>query len=51
MKCEQIVTTFKDKVAANKQYSSDLYTPIGDGDHGANMARGTSEIMILEVPK
>ena len=36
---------FTDKVAANKQYLSDLDTPIGDGDHGANMARGTSEMM------
>jgi dihydroxyacetone kinase-like protein len=36
---------FTDKVAANKQYLSDLDIPIGDGDHGANMARGTSEMM------
>lgn len=36
---------FTDKVAANKQYLSDLDTPIGDGDHGVNMARGTSEMM------
>ena len=36
---------FTDKVVANKQYLSDLDTPIGDGDHGANMARGTTEMM------
>ena len=36
---------FTDKVVANKQYLSDLDTPIGDGDHGANMARGTAEMM------
>lgn len=36
---------FTDKVVENKQYLSDLDTPIGDGDHGANMARGTTEMM------
>lgn len=36
---------FTDKVVENKQYLSDLDTPIGDGDHGANMARGTKEMM------
>ena len=36
---------FTDKVEENKQYLSDLDTPIGDGDHGANMARGTGEMM------
>lgn len=28
------------KIAAKKAYLSDLDTPIGDGDHGNNMARG-----------
>ena len=31
---------FNDKIQDQKAYLSDLDTPIGDGDHGANMARG-----------
>lgn len=31
---------FEAKIAAKKTYLSDLDTPIGDGDHGNNMARG-----------
>ena len=31
---------FSDKIQDQKDYLSDLDTPIGDGDHGANMARG-----------
>lgn len=31
---------FAQKVSANKDYLSELDTPIGDGDHGNNMARG-----------
>ena len=33
---------FNDKIQDQKAYLSDLDTPIGDGDHGANMARGMS---------
>lgn len=36
---------FNDKIQANKDYLSDLDTPIGDGDHGANMARGMAAVM------
>ncbi|MGO3733195.1 MAG: dihydroxyacetone kinase subunit DhaL [Vagococcus sp.] len=36
---------FTDKVVENKQHLSDLDSAIGDGDHGANMARGTTEMM------
>lgn len=36
---------FTNKVVENKQYLSDLDSAIGDGDHGANMARGTTEMM------
>ncbi|WP_374284332.1 dihydroxyacetone kinase subunit DhaL [Lactococcus sp.] len=36
---------FNEKIQANKAYLSELDTPIGDGDHGANMARGMSETM------
>ena len=31
---------FNEKIQDQKAYLSDLDTPIGDGDHGANMARG-----------
>ena len=31
---------FNDKIQDQKAYLSDLDTPIGDGDHGGNMARG-----------
>lgn len=41
---------FNEKIQENKAYLSELDGPIGDGDHGANMARGMSEIMkALEV--
>lgn len=33
---------FTDKIKENKGYLSDLDTPIGDGDHGNNMARGVA---------
>lgn len=31
---------FNEKIQEQKAYLSDLDTPIGDGDHGGNMARG-----------
>ena len=34
------MAAFAKKIEANKAYLSDLDTPIGDGDHGNNMARG-----------
>jgi len=41
---------FNEKIQENKAYLSELDGPIGDGDHGANMARGVSEKMkALEV--
>ena len=33
---------FNEKIQEKKAYLSELDTPIGDGDHGANMARGMS---------
>ncbi len=36
---------FNDKVQANKDYLSELDTPIGDGDHGGNMSRGMAAVM------
>ncbi|KXT77511.1 Phosphoenolpyruvate-dihydroxyacetone phosphotransferase, ADP-binding subunit DhaL [Streptococcus sp. DD11] len=34
------IELFNDKIQEQKDYLSELDTPIGDGDHGANMARG-----------
>lgn len=39
------MTSFNDKVQENKDYLSELDTPIGDGDHGSNMARGMAAVM------
>ncbi|BAQ24260.1 dihydroxyacetone kinase subunit L [Streptococcus troglodytae] len=36
---------FNDKIQENKDYLSELDTPIGDGDHGGNMARGMTAVM------
>ncbi|RVU70671.1 MULTISPECIES: dihydroxyacetone kinase subunit DhaL [Lactobacillus] len=35
---------FGNKIGENKQYLSDLDTPIGDGDHGFNMDRGMTAV-------
>ena len=39
------MTSFNDKIQENKDYLSELDTPIGDGDHGSNMARGMAAVM------
>ena len=39
------ISLFNDKIQANKDYLSDLDTPIGDGDHGGNMSRGMAAVM------
>ncbi|EGJ27180.1 dihydroxyacetone kinase subunit DhaL [Streptococcus porcinus] len=36
---------FDEKIKAKKDYLSELDTPIGDGDHGGNMARGMAAVM------
>ncbi|MGT2685930.1 dihydroxyacetone kinase subunit DhaL [Streptococcus porcinus] len=36
---------FDEKIKAKKDYLSELDTPIGDGDHGGNMARGMAVVM------
>lgn len=36
---------FNDKIQAQKVYLSELDTPIGDGDHGGNMARGMAAVI------
>lgn len=48
MKAEQALkwmSLFNDKIQMNKDYLSQLDTPIGDGDHGGNMARGMTAVM------
>lgn len=35
---------FADKIEQNKDYLSELDTPIGDADHGGNMARGMTAV-------
>lgn len=37
--------TFNQKIQSNKNYLSELDTPIGDGDHGGNMARGMTAVI------
>lgn len=39
---QEWLTQFAEAINQNKQYLSDLDTPIGDGDHGNNMGRGVS---------
>lgn len=36
---------FNKKIQDNKDYLSELDTPIGDGDHGGNMSRGMNAVM------
>lgn len=36
---------FNQKIQEKKDYLSELDTPIGDGDHGGNMARGMQAVM------
>ncbi|MCU9533657.1 dihydroxyacetone kinase subunit DhaL [Streptococcus sp. CSL10205-OR2] len=39
------MTLFNQKIQENKDYLSELDTPIGDGDHGGNMSRGMLAVM------
>ena len=45
----QWMTLFNEKIQANKDYLSELDSPIGDGDHGGNMARGMAAVMELSL--
>ncbi|MCK4025249.1 dihydroxyacetone kinase subunit DhaL [Streptococcus iners] len=36
---------FNEKIQTNKDYLSELDSPIGDGDHGGNMARGMAAVI------
>lgn len=40
---------FNEKIQIKKDYLSELDTPIGDGDHGNNMARGMSAVMEADL--
>ena len=54
MQIEQVkkwLELFAAEVNDNKAYLSELDTPIGDGDHGANMARGTTEMVAALADK
>ncbi|WP_025728175.1 dihydroxyacetone kinase subunit DhaL [Atopobacter phocae] len=42
---KQWLITFNQLIQANKAYLSELDTPIGDGDHGGNMARGMDKVI------
>ncbi|MBF0700054.1 dihydroxyacetone kinase subunit DhaL [Streptococcus danieliae] len=39
------MTLFHEKIQAQQAFLSDLDTPIGDGDHGGNMARGMQAVV------
>lgn len=39
------LTLFNEKIHAKQDYLSELDTPIGDGDHGHNMARGMTAVI------
>ncbi|WP_054749710.1 dihydroxyacetone kinase subunit DhaL [Lacticaseibacillus thailandensis] len=41
---QQWLDGFAAAIAAHKDYLSELDTPIGDGDHGSNMARGLTAV-------
>lgn len=40
---------FNEKIQIKKDYLSELDTPIGDGDHGNNMARGMEAVMAADL--
>lgn len=40
---------FNEKIQEKKDYLSELDTPIGDGDHGNNMARGMTAVMAADL--
>ena len=40
---QEWLSAFGQTIEKNKDYLSELDTPIGDGDHGNNMNRGMSE--------
>lgn len=49
-KAKNWMRIFNDKIQANQNYLSELDTPIGDGDHGGNMARGMKAVIEVIDP-
>lgn len=45
LKVKKWISNFNNKINNNKDYLSQLDTPIGDGDHGGNMARGMAAVV------
>lgn len=45
------INSFAAKIAEQKDYLSELDTPIGDGDHGNNMARGVKAVQESLIAK
>lgn len=45
IKSKKWISNFNNKINDNKDYLSQLDTPIGDGDHGGNMARGMAAVV------
>ncbi|MBP1039758.1 dihydroxyacetone kinase subunit L [Vagococcus sp. BWB3-3] len=45
-KVKEWLALFTTKINEEKAYLSELDSAIGDGDHGMNMARGTTEMMV-----
>lgn len=45
LKVKKWISNFNNKINDNKDYLSQLDTPIGDGDHGGNMARGMAAVV------
>ncbi|RFE01756.1 dihydroxyacetone kinase subunit DhaL [Streptococcus parauberis] len=45
LKVKKWISNFNKKINDNKDYLSQLDTPIGDGDHGGNMARGMAAVV------
>lgn len=50
-KIKQWLALFTAKINEEKAYLSELDSAIGDGDHGMNMARGTTEMMVALTEK
>lgn len=48
---KQWLKLFANEIEANKQYLTELDMPIGDSDHGMNMARGVEEYQKAIVEK
>lgn len=48
-KLKTTLTLFNQTIQEKKGYLNELDTPIGDGDHGTNMARGMDAVMHAEL--